>query len=419
MDPWLYTANEGSWAASKNGDNYIFDSLKTKKVDYIYISHLHTDHFDLKFLKKLKKRQKKTFKIIIKKFKDNRLKNVLMLNGFNSKNIIDISEYEIYKLKDQAKIIILPQVSSSNTPSEYIKYDLDTSCVFIDENISLFNQVDNPYSLQDIKLVMKNLKKIIKTKFDLAFVPYCAASEFPQSFINLKRSSEKRNKINERIKKFLLVGKKIECSNIIPAGGSYRLDNIFSKLNKFLAIPNFDQIKNIYKKFNKNKFNLIDSEQSFFVANNHKIIFKKNDFNINFKSVINKSEKNIRYNKIRTSFSKTKIMNVIKKLEKGMPNFKKELYDKTRTEIQISVWPKQPILIDNLHKKKPYLEHRIVFRKKKKITLKVHLYYKLLLGIINNSISWNEVQNHCLYERRPNVYDPDAVFWMNLYKFPK
>jgi hypothetical protein len=47
------------------------------------------------------------------------------------------------------------------------------------------------------------------------------------------------------------------------------------------------------------------------------------------------------------------------------------------------------------------------------------MYYKLLLGIIHNLVSWNEVQNHCLYERKPNIYDPDSVFWMNLYKFPK
>jgi len=53
------------------------------------------------------------------------------------------------------------------------------------------------------------------------------------------------------------------------------------------------------------------------------------------------------------------------------------------------------------------------------LTLKVHMYYKLLLGIIHNLVSWNEVQNHCLYERKPNIYDPDSVFWMNLYKFPK
>ena len=419
MDPWVNTANEGSWAAAEKGNEYILNSVKKKNIDYIYISHLHTDHYDLKFLKELKKKQKKTFKIIIKKFKDNRLKNELMSNGFQSKNIIDIPEYKIQKLNNQSKIIILPQVSSSNTPSEYIKYDLDTSCVFIDKNISLYNQVDNPYSLKDIKLVMKNLKKIINTEFDLAFVPYCAASEFPQSFINLKRNDKKKKVIDERIKKFLLTGKAIGCSNIIPAGGSYMLDSIFSKLNKFLAIPRFDQIKSIYDKSKNNKFNLIDTQKNFFIANCHKIKFEKNNFNEIFKSVLTKSEKNTGYNKIIGSFSQKKIEILLKNLENKMPDFKKILYDKTKTEIEINVWSKQPVLIDNLKKNSPLFVHKIKFEKKKQLTLKIHMYYKLLLGIIHNLVSWNEVQNHCLYERKPNIYDPDSVFWMNLYKFPK
>ena len=125
MDPWINTANEGSWAATKNGDKYMFDSIKKRKIDYVYISHLHTDHFDLKFLKKLKSKQKKNFKIIIKKFKDDRLKKQLISNGFSRKHIIDISEFEVYSLSKESKIIILPQISSSNTPNEYIKYDLD------------------------------------------------------------------------------------------------------------------------------------------------------------------------------------------------------------------------------------------------------------------------------------------------------
>ena len=61
MDPWLNTANEGSWAGSKNGKEYIFNSINKKNIDYIYISHLHTDHFDLDFLKELKKKKKKNF----------------------------------------------------------------------------------------------------------------------------------------------------------------------------------------------------------------------------------------------------------------------------------------------------------------------------------------------------------------------
>ena len=32
---------------------------------------------------------------------------------------------------------------------------------------------------------------------------------------------------------------------------------------------------------------------------------------------------------------------------------------------------------------------------------------------INKSLE----QNHFLYERKPNGYDPDTVMWLNLYKF--
>ena len=73
MDPWVNTANEGSWAGTKNGSKFLFESLKEKQVDFIYISHLHTDHFDKKFLNYLKNHQKK-FMLIDKKFKDNNLK---------------------------------------------------------------------------------------------------------------------------------------------------------------------------------------------------------------------------------------------------------------------------------------------------------------------------------------------------------
>ena len=118
--------------------------------------------------------------MIIKKFKDNRLKNYLINCGFKKNYIIDLNEFEVLNLNNKSKIIILPQESSSNTASHYIKYDLDTSCVYLDDNIRLYNQVDNPYSLSDITKIMKKLKKKIDIKFDLAFIPYCAASDYPK-----------------------------------------------------------------------------------------------------------------------------------------------------------------------------------------------------------------------------------------------
>ena len=183
MDPWIFTANEGSWAGS-NGDKYIFKSIKKKKIDYVYISHLHTDHFDEKFLKLLQKKQKKKIKIIVKRFKDNRLKNQLLKLGFDK--IVDIDSFETLKLSKNSNFIILPQISASNSPNKYVNYDLDTSCVYFDENVNLYNQVDNPYSIKDVKFIKKKLKeKKININFDLAFIPYCAASEYPQSFISI------------------------------------------------------------------------------------------------------------------------------------------------------------------------------------------------------------------------------------------
>lgn len=417
MDPWLNTANEGSWAASREGNKFIFKSLKNKEIDFIYISHLHTDHFDKTLLIDLKKKQKKIFKFIIKKFKDNRLKNFLINCGFKKNQIIDLREFEVLNLNKKTKFIILPQESSSNTPSCYVKYDLDTSCVYIDNDVRIYNQVDNPYSLSDILKIQKKLKKIIDLKFDLAFIPYCAASEFPQSFINLNRIKEKNNIINSRIKKFINIGNKINCKIVIPAGGSYLLDNIFSSLNKYLAVPDFKIIKNIINKNNSSNFRIIDTNKFYFCAEKYNINLRKNFYSNYFKSKFSKNKKNISYNDIKTKFSKEKIIKTLKKLEENLPGFKKDLYNKTNTEVELNIWRKQPVLIKNLKKKDVDIKHKILFDQKKKIILKIHMFYKLLLGIISNKVSWNEVQNHCLYERSPNIHDPDTVMWLNFYKF--
>ena len=320
-------------------------------------------------------------------------------------------------LNNKSKLIILPQESSSNTPNHYIKYDLDTSCVFLDNNIRLYNQVDNPYSLSDIKRIMKKLKKKIDIKFDLAFIPYCAASEFPQSFINLNRIKEKNNIINSRIEKFINIGKKINCKTVIPAGGSYLLDNIFSRLNKYLAVPDFKIIQNLFKKCKSKRFNIVDTNKFYFFADKYKIKLKKNFYSDCFKSKLSNNKNNIGYNNLNNKFSVDKIKKSLKKLEENLPDFKKKLYNMTDTEIEMNIWTKQPVLIKNLQKKDADIKHKVLFTKSKKMKLKIHIYYKLLLGMIKNKVSWNEVQNHCLYERKPNRYDPDTVMWLNLYKF--
>ena len=86
---------------------------------------------------------------------------------------------------------------------------------------------------------------------------------------------EKKYIINKRLNKFLTIGKYLNCANVVPAGGSYHLDSIFSSLNKFLAIPSFNKINQIYKKNKIKKFSLINTKNHFFYAENNKISLKK------------------------------------------------------------------------------------------------------------------------------------------------
>ena len=59
---------------------------------------------------------------------------------------------------------------------------------------------------------------------------------------------------------------------------------------------------------------------------------------------------------------------------------------------------------DKIKIRNPRLEHEVKFSNKPKSTeLKIHVYYKLFLGIIDKKVSWNEVQNHCLFDQSLNL----------------
>ena len=175
---------------------------------------------------------------------------------------------------------------------------------------------------------MKKLKKKINIKFDLAFIPYCAASEYPQSFINLDRIKEKNHIIRSRFDKFIEIGKKINCKTVIPAGGSYLLDNIFARLNKYLAVPNFKIIKKLFEKKKSKNFNIVDTNKFYFFADKYNIKLKENFYSDHFKSKINLNKNNISYNNIKDKFSKEKIKNDLKKLKKICQILKKNFMTK-------------------------------------------------------------------------------------------
>lgn len=418
MDPWINTAFSGIWAGCKSL-NFLKNELKKKPLDFIYLSHLHTDHFDIKLLLKLIKLNKKPIKFLVKEFKDRRLVNILVKNNINLNNIIEIKPYKIFNLSKTSKIILLPQISNSYTFSKkIISYDLDTSCIFYDNNIKIFNQVDNPYSVNDLKKILKKLKQIkFNASFDLSFLSYCGSSEYPFAYLNLNKKKEKDKLIKSQLDLFKKKIAIIESKFFIPAGGTYALDNIFNKLNRYLPIPKFKKILLSINKPDKKK--IINTNKFYFISKNNKIQKYRSVFSKYFISSISNNVKNLDYNNIiNFKFNKKKIKNFINNLENNLSMDLKKKYNKLKTQIYLNIYDVQPLKIKNLKKYNKMISHKIIFSKhnKKLIHLNIYFYYKAFLAFSLGKISFNNLQQHFLYKRNPNIYEPDALFFLNFYR---
>ena len=137
-DPWIGATNESAWYSYPFFNQTSF--LNEIKPDFIYISHLHCDHFDPKTL--LDYNNKKT-QVIIKEFKNKRLKDKISELGY--KNIIEIKEWRKTKISNDFNIAIVPQMSSNSSDlDDEVNYDLDTSIIIqsrINKKI-FYNNVD-------------------------------------------------------------------------------------------------------------------------------------------------------------------------------------------------------------------------------------------------------------------------------------
>ena len=122
----------------------------------------------------------------------------------------------------------------------------------------------------------------------------------------------------------------LRCKNIIPAGGSYQLDSIFHKLNKFLAIPSFDEIKKMMILKKINHFNIHNSKKNFYLFKNKELELTAYDYKNYFKNQFSLTTKNISYFNSNNQFNKKEIKEKLKILDKNLLEFKKKLYQKTK-----------------------------------------------------------------------------------------
>ncbi len=192
-DPWYdgFAFNNGWSLLYKNSNEDISNLLK--KINYIFISHEHPDHFSIKFFNDFGEDIKKNnIKILFQETKDKRVENFLKKKGFE---IIILKNDITTNLSDECKITLFKQghIDSSFLLETENFYHLNMNdCEFLDRELSL------------IKKKIENKDKKIVIYIQFSYAAYRSSEKWLREAAYYKLS---------RIKK---ISKFFNCDLIVP-----------------------------------------------------------------------------------------------------------------------------------------------------------------------------------------------------------
>lgn len=221
-DPWFTEGiYDGSWYQYPKISNPI-ESIG--EVDYIYISHIHPDHYDPEFLKNyFNIYGKKT--LLIGDYRLNHLKNKIISDGF---------DYEILTskfIKGLTTVEIFPHDTNSLS-------DIDSAMlVSVADDCKVYKVLNcNDIVFNDSFLY--TLKEKVGD-IDILLIGYTGAGPYPQCFFDLtdpqlkiEADEKKRNFIGRYLKNISVINARIN----IPFAGKYYLGGKLALLNDYRGI---------------------------------------------------------------------------------------------------------------------------------------------------------------------------------------
>ena len=216
-DPWIYGSSFANCL-------WLYPPPKSSakdigKVDYIYFSHAHEDHFQLESIKEIIKYNRNT-KIIIPKFKQDWFTKLVKKVGF--KNILVIAHNEKLQISKNSSIKIF-----INDLGE-----IDSSLLVRSDSDEIFLQTDNLMSLKESKRIGKN------NNIFISFLIPSSTGIFPGLFeFDFKKTKQMALKKKNAFFKYISqTAKNLNSNFYIPyANDLCYFDDLFflNKLNSF------------------------------------------------------------------------------------------------------------------------------------------------------------------------------------------
>ena len=221
-DPWLTDGiYYGSWF---NFPPISINQNELDDIDFIYVSHIHPDHFDPKTMELLDKNTP----VLIHQYHNKFLKANIERLGFN---VVEIENRVKFDLGNGAHISIYAADNCDPSVCGYMfgcvppevngSLQIDSLCVISNEEHILVNTNDCVYEIAKETLdVLKSDYPVI----DFALVGYSSASLYPQCMIDYNEDQMKEGKdkvVTRALDSGLNILKKLKPKNFMPFAGTY------------------------------------------------------------------------------------------------------------------------------------------------------------------------------------------------------
>jgi UDP-MurNAc hydroxylase len=243
-DPWVNPgAFLGSWFQWPPLPANFENELLSEPCNGIYISHLHPDHYDPKFLAKYT-RINPNVPVYIAEFAHSWLKRSVSAVVDPRSSVIEIpalGTVEIdsgFTLKVFAADTCNPKVCGTNIPcqTEPKLRGIDSIGVFRGDGLTVLNANDG-MGVQLVSRIAANVGKV-----DLIMGHYGGASPFPQCFPEVSNKAEAGMKVVEATCKMLIsAAEAVEAKKIMPFAGQYILGGKLTHLNDSRATLPLDE----------------------------------------------------------------------------------------------------------------------------------------------------------------------------------
>jgi len=244
-DPWITDgAFIGSWFHFPRLEGFEFQELVARKWNFLYISHLHADHFDRKLVSAIAKAQPDC-KVLLPKFEKKWLYRAVKNCGFSESRIIEIESNKKEKFSDLDITIFTadhcdPQICGASVPClsmSPLDRSIDSLALFEADGQRVLNAND-ALAVESAHRLWPKIGRV-----DLLLGHYGGAGPYPQCFDVSEdtKSQESKKMATKFLSRLANASNFLGATFVMPYAGQYVLGGSLYELNSYRSVVSLSE----------------------------------------------------------------------------------------------------------------------------------------------------------------------------------